>query len=151
MSTVLVKIFEHKWSILHVIYFSFSFSWLEVLQCICMASSYEYLHGNSFLNIVSFSRPKNSFCINICSWFAAFLDAGFWFLFFIFWFASMLSKNNFFDSVPKEIAKLTMLEVLDLRSNKLNGPLPIEIGDMLSLKCLWVSCCDFILFIFLIF
>ncbi|RWR96320.1 Protein kinase domain-containing protein [Cinnamomum micranthum f. kanehirae] len=52
----------------------------------------------------------------------------------------VLQKNCFFGSVPKEIAKLIMLEVLDIRSNKLNGTLPIEMGDMLSLKCLLI--CD---------
>lgn len=56
------------------------------------------------------------------------------FLFIFVWFASVLQKNSFFGSVPKEIAKLIMLEVLDIRSNKLNGTLPIEMGDMLSLK-----------------
>lgn len=54
---------------------------------------------------------------------------------------SVLYKNSFFGAIPKELAELTMLEVLDLRSNKLNGTIPTEIGDMLSLKHLWVHYC----------
>lgn len=54
------------------------------------------------------------------------------------WIGSVLYKNNFSGDIPKEIAGLTMLELLDVRGNNLTGTIPTEIGHMLSLKHLWV-------------
>lgn len=47
---------------------------------------------------------------------------------------SILSKNHFSGTIPKEFGELTMLEVLDLRGNDFSGTIPAEIGDMQSLR-----------------
>lgn len=56
--------------------------------------------------------------------------------FLTFCFSSVLSHNHFHGVIPKEIGKLNMLEVLDLRDNKLIGNIPPEVETMQSLKYL---------------
>lgn len=51
---------------------------------------------------------------------------------------SVLSENNFFGVIPKEVGRLRRLEVLDLTNNNLSGRIPAEIGDLHSLRSLWV-------------
>ncbi|XP_059669725.1 protein MALE DISCOVERER 2-like isoform X2 [Cornus florida] len=46
----------------------------------------------------------------------------------------VLYKNRFSGGIPKEIRRLTMLEVLDLRDNILSGTIPAEIGGLQSLR-----------------
>lgn len=48
----------------------------------------------------------------------------------------ILSTNNLYGDIPKEIEDLSELEVLDLRDNKLDGTVPSELGRISSLKCL---------------
>lgn len=47
---------------------------------------------------------------------------------------SVLYKNKFSGVIPKEIGRLTMLQLMDLRNNNLGGPIPKEVEEMLSLK-----------------
>ena len=62
------------------------------------------------------------------------------------WNDSVLYRNRFTGFIPKEIGRLKMLELLDLRNNNLSGRIPAEIRMMPSLKHLWVHCYDFYLF-----
>jgi len=41
-------------------------------------------------------------------------------------FVLSLGYNNFHSGIPKGITNLTMLHVLDLSNNKLNGKIPFE-------------------------
>lgn len=43
---------------------------------------------------------------------------------------SVLDHNTFMGSIPKDIGMLKNLIELNLSSNQLAGPIPIEIGDM---------------------
>jgi hypothetical protein len=57
----------------------------------------------------------------------------------IYWFlgvstCSVLSNNFFGGVIPKEIAGLDTLEILDLSNNNLTGEVPQEIAEMPSLK-----------------
>ncbi|KAF3791837.1 putative LRR receptor-like serine/threonine-protein kinase [Nymphaea thermarum] len=55
-------------------------------------------------------------------------------LYILLYFGSILYRNNFSGDIPKEIHKLTKLEVLDLRHNNLDGQIPAELRNLLSMK-----------------
>lgn len=49
---------------------------------------------------------------------------------------SILYKNCFFGTIPREIEGLTQLKLLDLRENNLSGTIPTEISRIINLKYL---------------
>lgn len=85
--------------------------WTRVLICTLVLKW--LFHSHDF---IKFSGAFYSVCIN-----------------------SVLYKNRFSGTIPKEFGGLTKLQLLDLRDNNLGGIIPGEIGSLLSLKRLWVN------------
>lgn len=68
-------------------------------------------------------------------------------------FHSVLSENRLFGAIPKEFGQLRMLEMLDMRDNHLSGRVPAVIGDLQSLRSLYVDnllspCCNMFVYVY---
>ncbi|KAJ3208337.1 hypothetical protein HDU67_006800 [Dinochytrium kinnereticum] len=52
---------------------------------------------------------------------------------------NLFLSNNNIDVLPRQIALLANLEILDLRNNNITGPIPFQLGDLGNLRELRIS------------